>query len=65
MKEISAIEKIVAQLQAEGWREQRSGMVYINGTLATNLYKDGKLISIQQDFCPDEEFVKKQWGDMG
>ena len=64
MKEIPAIEKVVAQLAAEGWREQRSGMVYINGTWATNLLKDGELISLQQDFYPDGSLLRRNGGMM-
>ena len=36
-------------------------MTYINGTLGTNLLKDGQLITVQQEFCPDEEFIEQEW----
>jgi len=54
-------ELIIAQLKAEGWKEQMSGTTYINGTLGTNLLKDGEVITVQQEFCPDEEFLEQEW----
>ena len=58
----SAVERIVEQLKKDGWKEQNSGMVYINGTLGTNLLKDGEIISMSQEFYPDGEFVEQGWG---
>lgn len=40
------MDKLISQLVQEGWKVQRDGVVYTNGTLATNLYKDGEVISI-------------------
>jgi len=54
-------ELIIAQLKAEGWKEQLSGITYINGTLGTNLLKDGEVITIQQEFYPDQEFLEQEW----
>ena len=56
-------ELIIAQLKAEGWKEQMSGTNYINGTLGTNLLKDGEVVTIQQEFCPDDEFIEQEWPD--
>jgi len=55
------VEKIVAQLRADGWKEQLAGMTYVNGTLGTNLLKNGQVITIQQEFYPDEEFMEQEW----
>ena len=55
------VERIVERLEAEGWKEQMAGMSYINGTLGTNLLKDGQLITVQQEFRPDEDFIKQEW----
>ena len=55
------VERIVERLEAEGWKEQMAGMTYINGALGTNLLKDGQLITVQQEFCPDEEFIEQEW----
>jgi hypothetical protein len=60
-QDMCEVERIVERLKAEGWKEQRSGMIYINGTLGTNLLKDGELITVQQEFYPDEEFVEQEW----
>jgi len=56
-----AAEKIISELIKEGWKIQKSGFSYINGTLGTNLYKDGEAITIQQEFTPDEEFIEQEW----
>lgn len=53
--------KLIIQLVQEGWKIQRDGIAYINGTLATNLYKDGEVISISQEFMPDEEMIADLW----
>ena len=55
------VERIVERLEVEGWKEQMAGMTYVNGTLGTNLLKDGQLITVQQEFSPDEEFIEQEW----
>ena len=55
------VERIVERLEAEGWKEQMAGMTYMHGTLGTNLLKDGQLITVQQEFHPDEDFIKQEW----
>ena len=62
-QEISAAEKLIQQLKAEGWQEQRSGTSYINGTIGSNLLKDGQVITVLQEFCPDGEFLEQEWGE--
>ncbi len=62
-KEISAAEKLIQQLKAEGWQEQRSGTCYINGTIGSNLLRNGEVITVLQEFCPDEEFLEQEWGE--
>ncbi len=62
-EDISAAEKLIQQLKAEGWQEQRSGTCYVNGTIGTNLLKDGQVITVQQEFYPDEEFLEQEWAD--
>jgi len=62
-EDISAAEKLIQQLKAEGWQEQRSGTCYINGTIGTNLLKNGEVITVLQEFCPDEEFLEQEWGE--
>jgi hypothetical protein len=58
--EICKAELIIAQLKAEGWKEQQSGTTYINGTIGTNLLKDGEVITVQQEFYPDQEFLEQE-----
>ena len=60
-EEMCEVEKIVEQLKADGWQEQLAGMTYVNGTLGTNLLKNGQVITIQQEFSPDEEFLEQEW----
>ena len=59
--QISKAELIIAQLKAEGWKEQLSGTNYINGTIGTNLLKDGEVVTVQQELSPDEEFLEQEW----
>ena len=62
-KEVSEVERIVERLEAEGWKQQQSGMMYINGMLGTNLLKNGAVLTIQQEFHPDQEFLEQEWPD--
>ena len=59
----TAAEKLIQQLKAAGWQEQRSGTCCINETIGTNLLKDGQVITVLQEFCPDEEFLEQEWGE--
>ena len=54
-------EKLTEKLKSEGWKEQMSGTSYINGTLGTNLLRNGEVITIQQVFFPEEEFIEQEW----
>ena len=60
-KEKCAAEKLIEKLKSEGWKEQVSGTIYINGTLGTNLLRNGEVITIQQSLFPDEEFIEQEW----
>ena len=55
------VERIVERLEAQGWKQQMAGMTYINGMLGTNLLRDGQLITVQQEFRPDEDFTQQEW----
>ena len=59
-----AAEKIISELVKDGWKVQKSGIHYINGTLGTNLYKDGEALTMQQEFMPDEEFIEQEWPEV-
>jgi hypothetical protein len=56
-------EKITSELIKDSWKMQKSGFSYINGTLGKNFYKDGEVITIQQEFTPDEEFIEQEWSE--
>ena len=60
-KEKCEAEKLIEKLKSEGWKEQLSGTIYINGTLATNLLRGGEVITIQQSLFPEEEFIEQEW----
>ena len=60
-KEKCEAEKLIEKLKSEGWKEQVSGTIYINGTLATNLFRNGEVITIQQSLFPEEEFIEQEW----
>ena len=55
-----ATEKVISQLLKDGWKMQKGGISYTNGTLA-NLFKDGEVLTVQQESMPDEEFIEQQW----
>ncbi len=54
-------EKLIERLKSEGWKEQISGTIYLNGSLGTNLLRNGEVVTIQQEFLPDEEFIEQEW----
>jgi len=60
---ICEAERIIEQLIAAGWKEQRSGACCTSGTFGTNLLKDGQVITVQQEFHPDEDFLEQEWGE--
>jgi len=61
----STAEQLIEQLKAEGWKEQQSGTCYTNGTVGSNLLKDGQVITIQQELYPDEDFLEQEWPEQG
>ena len=59
-----AAEKVISELLKDGWKMQKGGISYINGTLGTNLFKEGEVLTIQQEFMPDEEFIEQQGSEV-
>ena len=57
-------EKVISQLLKNGWKMQKGGISHINGTLGTNLFKDGEVLTVQQEFMPDEEFIEQEWPEV-
>lgn len=45
-------------LKKKEWKEQISGEIYINGTLGTNFWKDGRVIHISLELYADEELLE-------
>ena len=56
------VEEVIQQLKERGWQEQKAGTIYYRGTLGTNLLKDGQVLTIVEERCPDVEFVQLHWG---
>lgn len=56
-----AAKRIISELARDGWKIQKGGLCCLNGTVGTNLYKAGEIITIQQEFYPDEEFIEQEW----
>jgi hypothetical protein len=56
-----AAEKVISELLKDGWKMQKGGISYLNRTLGTNLFKEGEVLTIQQEFMPDEEFIEQEW----
>ena len=59
-----AAERVISELLNNGWKMQKGGISYINGTLGTNLFKDGEVLTIQQEFTPDDEFIEQEWPEV-
>lgn len=59
-----AVENVISQLLKDGWKMQKGGISHINGTLGTNLFKDGEVLTVQQEFMPDEEFIEQEWPEV-
>ena len=59
-----AAEKVISELLKDGWKMQKGGLSYINGALGTNLFKDGEVLTVQQESMPDEEFIEQEWPEV-
>ena len=59
-----AAENVISQLLKDGWKMQKGGISHINGILGTNLFKDGEVLTVQQEFMPDEEFIEQEWPEV-
>jgi hypothetical protein len=61
--------KIVELAKARGWKQQNCGMVGICGSIGTNLYKDGRVLTISiveegHMTYPDDDEIKDMFGDL-
>ena len=45
-----------------GWKECNLGPAYSNGTLNTYFFKDGEMLTLSLDTCPDEEILDSLFG---
>jgi len=62
-------EKIIQLAKEHGWREQNCGITGISGSVGTNFYKDGKVLSVSlveegHATYPDSEDVKEMFGSV-
>ena len=60
-------DKIVELAKAHGWKEQNCGVIVISGSIGTNFYKDGEVLSVSiveegHITYPDEDEIKEMFG---
>jgi len=61
-------EKIVQLAKKHGWKEQGCGVTGICGSLGTNFYKDGKVLTVSiveegHMTYPDEDEIRELFGE--
>ena len=61
-------EKIIQLAKKHRWKEQVCGVTGICGSLGTNLYKDGKVLSVSiveegHMTYPDEDEIRELFGE--
>ena len=54
MKKISILERIINMLKKEGWKEHKHETTEVHGTISSSFYKNEEVITVSQDFCPDD-----------
>ena len=59
--------KIIGLARKRGWKQQACGLTGLSGSLGTNFYKDGKVLSISfveegHMMYPDEDELKEMFG---
>ena len=59
--------KIVELAKEHGWKQQNCGMIGISGSIGTNFYKDGKILTVSiiregQMTYPDDDELKEMFG---
>ena len=61
------INNIVELAKEHGWKQQNSGMIGISGSIGTNFYKDGKVLTVSivgegHITYPDDDELKEMFG---
>ena len=61
-------EKIIQLSKKHGWKEQVCGVTGICGSLGTNFYKDGKVLTVSiveegHMTYPDEDEIRELFGE--
>ena len=59
--------KIVELVEKHGWKQQNCGVVGISGSIGTNFFKNGKVLSIsivEEGYMtyPDDDEIKEMFG---
>lgn len=59
--------KIVELVEEHGWKQQNCGMTGISGSIGTNFYKDGKVLTVSiveegHMIYPDDDELKEMFG---
>lgn len=61
--------KIVELVEKHGWKQQKCGMAGISGSIGTNFFKDGKVLTVSiveegNMIYPDDDELKEMFGVM-
>jgi hypothetical protein len=59
--------KIVELVEKHGWKQQNCGMAGISGSIGTNFFKDGKVLTVSiveegNMIYPDDDELKEMFG---
>ena len=59
--------KIVELVEEHGWKQQNCGMTGISGSIGTNFFKDGKVLTVSiveegNMIYPDDDELKEMFG---
>ena len=63
------LKKIIELAEEHSWIQQTCGMTGISGSIGTNFYKDGKVLSVSiveegRMTYPDEDELKEMFGEL-
>lgn len=63
------LKKIIKIVKKHGWKQQTCGVTCFNGSIGTNFFKDGAVLSVSiieegHMTYPDEDELKEMFGDV-
>ena len=61
------LNKIIELVKEHGWKQQNCGMAGISGSIGTNFFKDGKVLTVSiveegNMIYPDDDELKEMFG---